>query len=119
MLLSETFLNSTSDVSDLSIDGYQLERCDHPSDTKKGGACVYYKENLPFCIRKDICTLSECIICEVKVNNKKCFLTCLYRSPSQTSDEFVIFKHNLEDTISNIELENPFMSLLTGDFNGR
>ena len=72
-----------------------------------------------FRIRNDICSLSECIVCEVKVNNKKYFLTCLYRSPSQASDEFVIFKHNLEDTISNIELENPFMSLLTGDFNDR
>ena len=114
LFLSETFLDSS-----FSIDGYQLERADHPNNVKWGGTCVYYKENLPIRIRKDICRLEECIVCEVKFNNKECFLTSLYRSPSQSSDEFASFKQNLEDTLINIENEHPYTSILTGDFNGR
>ena len=37
--LSETFQISSIDISDtsLSIDGYNLIRSDHPSDSKRGG----------------------------------------------------------------------------------
>ena len=84
MFLSETFLNSssTNNISELSIDGYQLERADHPNDLKKGGVCVYYKKHLPLKIRNDICLLQECLVCEIKVDRKKYFLTGLYGSPS-------------------------------------
>ena len=121
MFLSETFLDSSFDTDDpeLSIDGYQLERADHPNDTKESGVCVYYKENLPLRIRNDLSLLQECLVCEIKVDRKKCFVTGLYRSPSQTSDQFLIFKQRLDDTLTNIDTENPYISILTGDFNGR
>lgn len=47
--LSETFLNSSisSDDNRISIDGYNLRRSDHPSDSKKGGVCIYHKEHIP------------------------------------------------------------------------
>ena len=40
---SETFLNSSiqSDDHRLTIDGYNLIRADHLSDSKKGGVCIY------------------------------------------------------------------------------
>ena len=40
---SETFLNSSfeSNDKDLMIEGYNLIRNDHPSNTKRGGACIY------------------------------------------------------------------------------
>ena len=43
--ISETYLNSnTSDGEDnLKLAGYNLIRADHPSNTKRGGACIYYK----------------------------------------------------------------------------
>ena len=43
--LSETFLNSSLDSEDdrLKLEGYKLIRSDHPSDSKKGGVCVYYR----------------------------------------------------------------------------
>ena len=46
--LTETFLNSSilSDDNRIKIDGYSLIRSDHPSDSKKGGVCVYYKEHI-------------------------------------------------------------------------
>ena len=45
--LSETFLNSSISIDDnrLSIPGYLMMRADHPSDTKRGRVCLYYKEH--------------------------------------------------------------------------
>lgn len=44
--ISETFLNSETLQNDnnLDIPGYNMFRADHPSDNRRGGACVYYKE---------------------------------------------------------------------------
>ena len=41
--LSETFLNSSIQTNDdrISIDGYNLIRADHPSDSKREGVCIY------------------------------------------------------------------------------
>ena len=44
--LSETFLNNTYENKDLNLNGYNLLRADHPSNSKKGGICIYYKEIL-------------------------------------------------------------------------
>ena len=43
--LSETFLDSSIDISDtrININGYSLLRADHPNNTKRGGVCMYYK----------------------------------------------------------------------------
>ena len=47
--LSETYLPSNTSLDDgnLEISGYMLVRSDHPSNTKRGGTCLYYKNNLP------------------------------------------------------------------------
>ena len=47
--LSETYLDSNTPLNDdnLEISGYTLVRSDHPSNTKRGGVCLYYKNNLP------------------------------------------------------------------------
>ena len=47
--LTETFQNSSilSDDCRIKIDGHNLIRSDHPSDSKKGGICIYYKEHIP------------------------------------------------------------------------
>ena len=120
MFLSETFLNSsTNDELELSIEGYQLERIDHPNDEKQGGVCVFYKEQLNLRIRKDLCKLRECIICELEYRGKKCLLMSLYRSPSQSSDEFSTFIQNFETTMNLVEAEQPYIYLILGDFNGR
>ena len=46
--ISETFLDSSfeSDYKNLMLEGYNLIRSDHPSNTKRGGVCIYYKESL-------------------------------------------------------------------------
>ena len=48
--ISETHLNSEipSDEEKMEIPGYNLVREDHPSDSKRGEVCVYYKSSFPF-----------------------------------------------------------------------
>ena len=70
-------------------------RSDHPSDTKRGGVCIYYKEHLPFVRRNDISILDECLVGEIKVKYKNCFITCIYRSPDQSADKIDIFLSGL------------------------
>ena len=83
--LPETFLNSSSETNNdrILIDGYNLKRADHPSDSKRGGVCICYKEHIPLIKRDDICTLDNCLMTEIRLQGEKCFLTCIYRSPSQ------------------------------------
>ena len=47
--LSETYLDSSNsnDDDNLEIPGYNFYRADHPSNTKRGGACIYYRNSLP------------------------------------------------------------------------
>ena len=46
--LSETYLDSSFLVNDenLVIQGYNLVRCNHPTNSKRGGVWVYYKDSL-------------------------------------------------------------------------
>ena len=66
--LLETFLLSSIETNDdrISIDGYNLIRADHPSDSKRGGVCIYYKEHIPLIKRDDICTLDNCLVTEIR-----------------------------------------------------
>ena len=52
-------------------------------------------------------------------NKKNIFIVTLYRSPSQSTDEFDEFLRGLEDVIDYINQSNPYFTLLTGDFNAR
>ena len=118
--LAETFLNFSilSDDNRIAIDGYNLIRSDHPSDSKKGGVCIYYKEHIRLILRDDINTL-ECLVTEIYSQNKKCFLTCIYHSPSQNQDEFKNFCINFDLVLNNINDKLPLCSIVTGDFNTR
>ena len=89
--ISETFLDSSFEPgnTDLVLDYYNLIWPDHPSSTKRGGVCIYYKES--FAVRLvDITSLLECQACEVTIQNKKGYVAVMYRSPSQNSIELKI-----------------------------
>ena len=53
---------------DLMLDGYNLIRSDHPSNTKRVGVWICYKESLAACL-VDITFLPECLVCEVTIQN--------------------------------------------------
>ena len=89
MWLSETYLdhNIPLDDGNFKICGFTLVRSSHPSNTKRGGVCLYYKNNLPLRVIS-IGYLNECLNLELKVGGKTCNFVVLYRSTSQSQDKF-------------------------------
>ena len=101
----------------MEISGYSLIRSDHPSNIKRGGICIYYKHFLPLRILS-VQYLQECINFEMKIGDKVCNFISLYRSPSQTLDNFETSK-NFELNLENIVHRNPFLVVVIGDFNAK
>ena len=100
---SETYLDSSIPVHDnnLEISGYNLIRSDHPSNNKRGGVCIYYKNFLPLRVC-GISFLDECINFELKIGDKLCCFVAFYRSASQTQDDFLSFSENFELTLERL-----------------
>ena len=83
------------------LEGYNLIRSHHPSNTKRGGVCIYYKE--PLAVRLvNITSLPECLVCELTIKNKKWYVAVMYRSRSQSSIEFEPFLSGFEDMLSSV-----------------
>ena len=55
--------------------------------------------------------LQECLVCEIAFGNKKCIISLLYRSPSQSSDDFNLFLETFEEVIDNVSNKCPYISL--------
>ena len=118
--LSETYLDSSFLVNDenLVIQGYNLVRCDHFTNSKRGGVCIYYKDSLPLKII-DIHHLQECINFHLIIGGKLCDFITLYRSPNQSHDEFNLFIKNLELNLDKKTTYNPFLVVVLGYFNAK
>ena len=59
--------------------------------------------------------LQECINFEIKIAYKTCNFISLYRSPSQSKDEFESFADNLELNINSTALRNPHLIVVLGN----
>ena len=59
--LSQTFLDSSIDVSDIriNINDYPLTRADHPHNSNCGGICMNYTNYLPVVRRTDLSDLQK------------------------------------------------------------
>ena len=90
------YLDSSFLVNDenLVTQGYDLVRCNHPANSKRGGACIYYKDPSPFKII-DIQYLQEYINFHLIIGDKLRHFIVLYRSPNQSYEEFYSFIKNL------------------------
>ena len=119
--ISESMLDQSISNEDISIEGFSREifRSDHPSNSKIGGACLYFCEGLPIKRRGDLEELQESIVTEITISRKKVFFVTLYRSPSQNSAQFEVFLDKLQRIVEKIQAENPHSLILTGDFNCR
>ena len=117
--IGESFLNSEINDDDqrLAIENYSLIRSDHPSGSKRGGVCIYFRDHLGLEERPELTTLDECLVVEIKTSSGKFFLCVCYRSPSQTSDEFEDFINKWEETIINVNNCSPNSVIFLGDFN--
>ena len=52
--------------------------------------------------------LPECLVCEINYDKKKIFIVTLYRSPSQTTNEFDEYLRGFEGVIDEINQCNPY-----------
>ena len=59
------------------------------------------------------------LILEISINNRKDYVVSLYRSLSQTPDEFGSFINNLEKFIANIYSRKANFVLMIGDFHAK
>ena len=95
-----------------------MSRADHPSGNQRWEVCIYYKESLPIKML-NINYLQECICFDLKIGSKLCTIVSLYRSPSQSANEFDNFLSKLNLTMESITQKNPFLSVVIDDFNSR
>ena len=118
--LSETYIDSSylSDDDNFHLPGYNLVRDDHPSNAKKRGICIYFKNSLPLKVL-DVQLLQECINFEIKIAEKICNFISLYRSPSQSKDEFESFVDKFELNLDSIVHRNPYLIVVLGEFNAQ
>ena len=63
--------------------------------------------------------LTECLVCEVTIQNTKGYVAAMYRSPSQSTSEFESFLSGLEDLLSNSLCSKSQFTVVLGDLNAR
>ena len=114
--LSETYLDTSVPLHDvnLEIHGYELVRSNHPS--QHNDVRIYLRNSLPLKIL-NIHYLQKSISFELQVGSKICKCVSLYRSPSQTSDDFEKFTDNVELTLENLAESNSDLIVVLGDLN--
>ena len=99
--ISETFLDSLANESSLLIPGYHLLRTDHSNNLKKGGVCLYFKDDLS--LRQiETSYFSQCMFCELTIQNKVGYIVVNYHSPSQSATEFDNFLINFEKLLNHV-----------------
>ena len=118
--ISETFFDSSILEGDRNflLNRYQLIRADHPSNTNRGGVCIYHQEYLGVRLVK-LSNLSQHIVCEVFLQNYKGYIGVVYRSPSQDNIEFESFLSDFDELLSKTASSNSLFLIILGDFNVR
>ena len=116
--LTETYLDSTVDQNNLSINGYNLLKADYPDNVKIGGVCLYYREKLTLRL-VDTPYIEQCILCEINIQNTTGYIAVTYRSPSQSSNEFEEFLVNFDKLLNHVNMPKSSFTVVLGDFNAR
>ena len=98
--------------------GHSLIRADRSGNVKRGGVCLYYKENL---LSRHIKTeyFPQCLLCRISIQNETGYLVVAYRSPSQNNNEFSDFLTNFERLLNHVKQSNLLFLVTLGDFNAR
>ena len=117
----ESLLNKDIPNVDIYTNGFSPEpfRADKPGNSRNGGVCLYFKDNLPIHERPGLETLPETIVAEIKLNRKKFFFILSYCHPNLSTTELEEYTKSLEHIYGCISKENPAVTILTGDFNAR
>ena len=115
--LIEIYLDSIYDPNNLLINGYNLLRVDHPDNVKRGSVCLHYRENLTQLV--DTPYIEQCILCEINIQNTTGYVAVIYRSPSQSSNEFEEFLVNFDKLLNQVNILKSSFTVILGDFNAR
>ena len=81
--ISETFFDSSvqEGKKNIQLDGYNLLRTNHLSNSKRGGVCIFYIETLGVRIVRLLSFRMHYLW--VSIQNSKGYVGVIYRSPSQ------------------------------------
>ena len=93
-------------------------RSDYPPNKKHGGVCIYFKSYLPLRI-VNVIHLNKCVRLQLMVGDKLCNFIALCKCPNQSQDQFEYFRENLELNLESAVQDNPFLVILTSDFNAK
>ena len=63
--------------------------------------------------------MQECINFEIKIKDKLCNFITLYHSPNQSRNDFESFINNFELNLDSVMVNNPFLTIVLGYFNGK
>ena len=98
--ITETWLNDKIDNSEISIEGYNLFRCDR-SQRANGGSALYIKGNL---CTKEVLNISNsfCEAIVVTITELKLILGVIYRPPKCPYDKFQSVMLKIQDSITKI-----------------
>ena len=74
----ESALTASIPNNSILIDGFSPGplRADKVDNTRNGGVCLYYREDLPIKSRPDLAIIPESVVAEIKLNRKKYFWFC-------------------------------------------
>ena len=117
--MKHIYLDSTVYLNNLLLlllNGYNLFRADRPDNVKRGGVCLYYRENLTLRL-VDALYIDQCIICVINIQNTTSCVAVIYKSPSQSSSEFEEFLVKFDKLLKQVNMLNSSFTVILGDFN--
>ena len=117
----ESALTANVSKDSILVEGFSPDplRADKADETRNGGVCLYFREDLPIKSRDDLAIIPETIVAEIKLNRKKIFFVLSYRHPNIPMAEVKNYINSLENILEMIGKENPSAIILSGDFNAR
>ena len=118
--LFESHINSEilSNDSNVQIPSYNFAGMNQPLNNKRGGYLIYKKCSLHLKVM-DVSFVQECISFEIKISDKTCNFTSLYRTPNQAKYEFENFIKDLELSLEHIANKSPVLTAVLDNFNAR
>ena len=81
------------------------------------GVIIYHKTDLPAINRPDLSMTINTVTLQLSISSKKVFFVCSYRRSGQTRPEYEGYCEKINDMLEKISSEDPFCTILTGDFN--
>ena len=119
--ISETCFDSSILGLDknLQLNSYHLIRVNHPSNTKRGGVCIYHKEGVSRCPSSKIIKPQSMYRLWSFLESCKGYNGVVYRSLGQDNTEFENFLSDFDELLSKTTSSNSLFIIILGAFNAR